>query len=126
MDQNDPSIVKYRSYCKSVGAAFSIGMTGVSIGYGMSQMSPITTNIYVAYWRLTFSAVWCQIMMIGIAAVSAIFGASFSKITIAKLSRKMNLVLASIIIILASFIMLIPYQEALIIGRILQGFGMGI
>lgn len=109
MEQNDPSVIKYRSYCKSVGAAFSIGMTGISIGYGMAQMSPIMPNIYVQYWRLTFSEVWCQIMMIGIAAVSAIFGASFSKITIAKLSRKMNLVIASIIIIVASFIMLIPY-----------------
>jgi hypothetical protein len=57
-------------------------------------------------------------MMIGLPAVAAVIGAFFSKITIAKLTRKMNLVLSCILVIIGSFIMLVPYEEALIIGRI--------
>lgn len=72
-------------------------------------MSPITPDIYVVDWRISFSKMWCQIIMIGLFALASIPGAYFSKITIKKLSRKMNLVLACTIIIAASFIMLIPY-----------------
>ena len=96
-----------------------IALSGVFIGFCMSQMSPIPPTIYINDWNVTFSVQWCQIMMIGLPAVSAIVGAFFSKITIAKLTRKMNLVLSCTIVIVGSFIMLIPQQESLIIGRIL-------
>lgn len=56
-------------------------------------------------------------MMVGIPAVAAIVGAIIAKNTTKVLSRKMNLVLSCIIVIIGSLIMLIPYEEALIIGR---------
>lgn len=64
--------------------------------------------------------------MVGIPAVAAIIGALIAKRTIAALTRKMNMIIACVMMIVGSFIMLIPYEEALFIGRILEGAGLGI
>lgn len=94
-------------------------MSGVFIGYALSQTTPIHPNIYSEHWNLSFSGQTCQIIMIGAPTLTAVIGASLTKATLAHLSRKMSLIVGSIAVIITSLIMLIPEQETLLIGRLL-------
>jgi hypothetical protein len=50
-----------------------------------------------------------QILLVGIPAVSAIIGASFTKLSLACASRKISLIIGASITILGSALMIIPY-----------------
>lgn len=50
-----------------------------------------------------------QILLVGIPAVSAIIGATFTKISLAYASRKTSLIIGGIITIVGSALMIIPY-----------------
>jgi MFS family permease len=102
-----------------------IALSGVFIGYTLSQVSPILGPTYIQFWNVNFSQDAIMIIMVGIPTITAILGASMTKFTLAHLSRKNSLVVAAVGVIVSSCIMVIPYPESLMIGRILEGVAVG-
>jgi hypothetical protein len=52
---DNPMAIRYRSYCRSLAAAMLIALSGIFVGFCMSQMSPIAPKTYIDNWNLSFS-----------------------------------------------------------------------